>query len=429
MKKLFFKNNYCLVFSTFAGTFCFMEHQIFTLENGIRLIHLPVRSEIAWCGMMIHTGSRDEDQKEHGLAHLIEHMLFKGTQRRKPFHLLSRMEDVGGELNAYTTKEETCIYASFLKKDYPRAIELISDVIQHSVFSENELIREKEVIIDEINSYKDAPGELIFDDFEEMIFPDHPIGRNILGTEQSLKLIARTDLMRFIGRKYNTDEMVFCSVGEISIKMLIRYFRKNFSGIPANPRLTPREKAGPYRVHNTTQEKDTHQVHCILGATAYDIFDKKRVGLYLLNNILGGQGLNSRLNMSLREKNGFAYNVESSYSPYFDTGVLSIYFGTDKENLGKSIKLANKELENLRTRKLGVMQLGKAKRQMMGQLARARENHENLMFSMGKSLLVFDRFESIEETFRKIEQVSAEEILEIANETFPADRISTLIYT
>ena len=406
-----------------------MEARTFTLKNGIRLIHLPVRSEIAYCGIMIHTGSRDEAETEHGLSHLIEHMLFKGTLKRKPFHLLSRMEDVGGELNAYTTKEETCVYASFLKKDYTRAMELISDVLRNSTFPENELIREKDVIIDEINSYKDAPGELIFDDFEEMIFPNHPIGRNILGSEKSLNAFTRDDLLRFMQGKYNTDEMVFCSVGEISFKILVRYFQKYFSAIPANPRLTTREKEGPYRVHYEKIEKDTYQVHCILGATAYNIFDNKRIGLYLLNNILGGQGLNSRLNMSLREKNGFAYNIESSYSPYFDTGVLSIYFGTDVENLEKSIQLADRELKMLRTKKLGVLQLGKAKRQMIGQLARARENHESLMFSMGKSLLVFDRFESLEETFSKIEQVNAEEILEIANETFPRNRISTLIYT
>jgi len=379
--------------------------------------------------MMIHTGSRDEAEEEHGLAHFIEHMLFKGTKKRKPFHLLSRMEDVGGELNAYTTKEETCVYASFLKKDYNRAMELISDLLLHSIFPEREMIREKEVIIDEINSYKDTPGELIFDDFEEMIFPEHPIGRNILGTEKSVKRFTQHDILNFIGQKYNTNEMVFCSVGEISFKILVRYFQKYFSDFIPNPRQIQRIPAGLYRTHYEKLNKDTYQTHCIMGATAYNFFDKKRIGLYLLNNILGGQGLNSRLNLSLREKNGYAYNIESSYNPYFDTGVLSIYFGTDKENLEKSIQLANKELKTLRTKKLGNLQLGKAKHQMTGQLARAHENHENLMFSIGKGILVFDHYEPMEETFKKLEKVSAEEILEIANETLAPDRISTLIYT
>ncbi len=405
-----------------------MEYYTHQLKNGIRLAHIPVESEIAYCGMMIHTGTRDEETNEHGMAHFIEHMLFKGTKKRKPFHILSRMEDVGGEINAYTTKEETCIYASCLKTDYSRAIELISDVMIHSTFPEKEMDREKEVIIDEINSYKDSPGELIFDDFEELIFPDHPIGRNILGSPESVKAFTRQQIHDFIGKNYNTDEMVFCSVGNIKFSQLIKYFEKYFSEIPSNFRKKKRVQGLEYHPVNKEVKMDTWQTHYLLGTTAYNALDDRRVGLYLLNNILGGQGLNSRLNMSLREKNGYAYNIESSYNPYFDTGVLSIYFGTDGNNLSKSIRIANNELRKLRSTKLGIVQLHKAQRQMIGQLARGRENHESLMFSIGKSILLFNQYESTEETNRKIEAVSAEELMEVANEMLALDRLSSLTY-
>ncbi len=405
-----------------------MEYLSFELKNGIRLVHYPTGSEIAWCGILVNTGSRDEEKHEHGMAHFIEHMLFKGTPKRKPFHILSRMEDVGGELNAYTTKEETCIYASFLKNDYQRAIELLSDIFIHSTFPANEMTREKKVIIDEINSYKDSPGELIFDDFEEQIFPKHPIGRNILGTPESLRNFQQKDIFNYLSKNYNTDQMVFCSVGNIPEKKLIKYFSRYFSEIPPNTRSSKRTFAEPYEPTEKIEKKDTWQSHCILGTTAYDIRSDKRIGLYLLNNILGGQGLSSRLNMSLREKKGYAYNIESSYSPYCDTGVLSIYFGTDPENLKKSINLAKLEIKKLRERKLGTLQLIKAQRQMIGQLARSRENHESLLFSLGKSHLLFNKFDGLSELTKKIEAVSAEDIMEIANEILAPERLSTLIY-
>ena len=405
-----------------------MEYYTHQLKNGIRLAHVPVESEIAYCGMMIHTGTRDEEPSEHGIAHFIEHMLFKGTKKRKPFHILSRMEDVGGEINAYTTKEETCIYASCLKIDYSRAIELISDILIRSTFPEKEMDREKEVIIDEINSYKDSPGDLIFDDFEELIFPDHPIGRNILGSPESVKAFTRKQVYDFIAKNYNTDEMVFCSVGNIKFSQLKKYFEKFFSEIPSNFRKKKRVQELDYHPINKEIKMDTWQTHYLLGTTAYNALDDKRVGLYLLNNILGGQGLNSRLNMSLREKNGYAYNIESSYNPYFDTGVLSIYFGTDSNNLSKSIRIANNELRKLRSTKLGIVQLHKAQRQMIGQLVRGRENHESLMFSLGKSILLFNQYESTEETNRKIEAVNAEELMEVANEMLAPGRLSSLTY-
>jgi len=405
-----------------------MEYLSSELKNGIRLVHYPVKSEIAYCGILVNTGSRDEEEHEHGMAHFIEHMLFKGTRKRKPFHILSRMEDVGGEINAYTTKEETCVYTSFLKGDYSRAIELLSDIFIRSTFPSKEMIREKEVIIDEINSYKDSPGELIFDDFEEQIFPGHSIGKNILGTPDSVRNFKQQDIFNFLENNYNTDQIVFCSVGNISMKLLTKYFAKYFSEIPFNTCDKARTFSEAYKPTEKIEKMDTWQSHCILGTTAYDIRSNKRIGLYLLNNILGGQGLSSRLNMSLREKKGYAYNIESSYSPYCDTGVLSIYFGTDPENLNKSIKLAKLEMRKLRETKLGSVQLIKAQRQMIGQLARSRENHESLLFSMGKSHLLFNKFDGVKELTKKIEAVSGEEIMEIANEILAPERLSTLIY-
>lgn len=416
------------MFLYFCARIYFMEYLSYTLQNGMRLIHYPTRSEIAYCGLMIDTGSRNETENEHGMAHFIEHMLFKGTQKRKPWHILSRMEDVGGEINAYTTKEETCIYASFLKNEYPRAMDLISDILINSSFPEKEMDREKEVIIDEINSYKDSPGDLIFDDFEEMIFPKHSIGRNILGTPESLQGFSKKDIQGFISNNYHTSEMILCSVGDIPFKRLTRNFEKYFSSIPSGVKSKKTDKKPCYVPASKVVKKDTWQTHYIMGTKAYDVLDERRTGLYLLNNILGGQGLSSRLNMSLREKKGLAYNVESFYNPYFDTGVISVYFGTDKENLVKSIRVTNNEVKKLRTTKLGTLQLHKAKRQIIGQIARGRESHESLLFKLGKSYLLFGKFDSLEEMARKVEDVSAEDILNIAGEIFKPDRISTLIY-
>jgi len=405
-----------------------MELFQYTLANGIRLVHLEVPDIVGHCGLLINTGSRDETENQHGLSHFIEHMLFKGTHKRKAYHILSRLEDVGGELNAYTTKEETAIHASFMIEHYERAIEIISDITFNSIFHQKEIEKEKDVVIEEINSYKDNPAELIFDDFEELVFKNQPIGRNILGTEESVKSFTREKMLTFISQNYSTEQMVFSSVGNISHDKILRLFQKYFSGLP--PRIKPavRKLPGSYEPSFITREMNTYQNHCIIGNVAYDLMDKRRMGLFILNNILGGQGLNSRLNLSLREKNGFAYNVESSYSPYCDTGVFSVYFGTDSHNLEKSISIATHEMKKLCTIRLGSMQLGKAKKQIKGYLARGYENHENLMLSMGRSLLVFNKIDALKETYSKIDKVSTSEILETANETFNNKNLSILIY-
>jgi predicted Zn-dependent peptidase len=405
-----------------------MDLLLHTLDNGIRLVHHRIPGLVGHCGLIINTGSRDETEPEHGIAHFIEHMLFKGTKNRKAFHILSRLEDVGGELNAYTTKEETAIHASFLKEDYERAIELISDITFNSVFPEKEIEKEKDVVIEEINSYLDNPAELIFDDFEELIFLNQPIGRNILGTPESVKSFSQKTISDFISNNYNTQQMVFCSVGNITDEKILKLFKTNFTDIVTNKIEKRNIESWLYKPGSVTKKMDTFQNHCIIGNLAYDFKDKRRLGMFLLNNILGGQGLNSRLNLSLREKNGLAYNVESNYNPYYDTGIFSIYFGTDSQYLNKSISITMNELKKLRTSKLGTIQLSKAKNQIKGYLARGYENHESLMLSLGKSLLVFNKIERIEATYKKIDAITTTELLETANNIFEPSKLSTLIY-
>jgi len=405
-----------------------MDLFIHTLNNGIRLVHHRIPGMVAHCGLIINAGSRDEAEAEHGIAHFIEHMLFKGTKKRKAYHILSRLEDVGGELNAYTTKEETAIHASFMTEHYERAIEIITDITFNSIYPPKEIEKEKEVVLEEINSYRDNPAELIFDDFEELIFKNQPIGRNIMGTVETVGSFSKEKILSFIAGNYSTAEMVFCSVGNIPDERILKLFTKYFSEIPAKSSRSKIRNIWLYEPSTVTMKMDTYQNHCIIGNIAYDLKDKRRMGMFLLNNILGGQGLNSRLNLSLREKNGFAYNVESIYNPYYDTGVFSIYFGTDNHNLDKSISIALKELDKLRSVRLGTIQLTKAKNQIKGYLARGYENHENLMLSLGKSLLVFNKIDSIKDSCRKIDSISSDKLLEIANDVFDVSRLSTLIY-
>lgn len=405
-----------------------MDLLLHTLDNGIRLVHYRIPGMVAYCGLVINTGSRNELPAEHGMAHFIEHMFFKGTQKRKAYHILSRLEDVGGELNAYTTKEETAIYASFMKTDYERAIEIISDIAFNSTLPDKEIEKEKEVVIEEINSCLDNPAELIFDDFEELIFAGQSLGHSILGTTGSVKSFNKKNLTKFISANYCTGQMVFSSVGDIEKDKLIKLFYKYFAEIPAKDNYAPTSVPWTYSRVTVTKKMNTFQNHCIIGNIAYDLKDERRIGMFLLNNILGGQGLNSRLNLSLREKKGLAYNVESIYNPYFDTGSCAIYFGTDSNNLEKSICVTLSELNKLRTAKLGTIQLSKAKNQIKGYLARGYENHESLMLSHGKSLLVFDKIDGLEDICRKIDMVNEYDLLNHANDIFDPSKLSTLIY-
>ena len=399
-----------------------------TLNNGMRLAHVNTKEPVAHLGIIVNAGSRDEETHEHGLAHFTEHLFFKGTKKRKSFHIFSRIEDVGGELNAYTNKEETAIHTSFLNADYERAMELLSDIVLNSTFPEKELQKEKDVIIDEINSYFDSPAELIFDEFEEQIFSDSSIGRSILGKPETVKSFTRNDICRFIERNYIASEMAVFSVGNIADSHIIKLFEKYFGGY-RSALSKKREAIGQtYKPLTVTTQKDTFQNHCIVGTRAYSITHENRFGMYLLNNMLGGHCLNSRLNLALRERNGFAYTVESNYVPYSDTGIFLIYFATDTKYLDKCISLIFKEINRLCTSKLGIMQLSRAKKQLKGYVARSFENRENMAIGMGKSLLAVNKIYSIGDICSKIDTITSSQLLDIANEALDRSKMSMLIY-
>jgi predicted Zn-dependent peptidase len=405
------------------------EFNIHTLENGITLIHHHITSsEIAHCGLVINAGSRDESESEQGLAHFIEHVLFKGTKKRKSFHILNRLEIIGGELNAYTTKEETAIYASFMVPYYERSMELISDIVFNSTFPEKEIEKEKEVIIDEINSYRDNPVEQIHDDFEEFIFPAHPLGNPILGTLESVKSFTKKDIQKFIKNNYYTNQIVFSSVGNLPFEDLLKLANKYLGPIPKNTNNIKRLAFKGYKPSFNRLKKDTYQSHCVMGTIGYENKNKKKTGLVLLNNLLGGPGMNSRLNMAIREKYGFTYNLESNYSSYEDTGLFTIYLGTDNNYLDRSIELVHKELKKLRDVKLGSLQLKNAKKQLIGQIAMGQENKGSLMLGIGKSMLTYGKVDSLQKTYNKIEMTTAEGLLEIANEIFNEKQLSTIIF-
>ncbi|MEZ5103601.1 MAG: pitrilysin family protein [Draconibacterium sp.] len=403
----------------------FLTH---TLKNGIRLIHCQTDSPVAHLGVLINTGSRDEEEDEHGLAHFIEHSVFKGTRKRRAYHVLSRIEDVGGELNAYTTKEETALYSTFLSQDYERAAELLSDILFNSVYPQKELNREKEVIAEEINSYKDSPSELIFDEFEELVYDGHPIARNILGTYKNIRRFNRDSILNFIEKNYHTDQMVVSSVGNLSYEKLVRLSEKYFGNIDSKVRTKKRLSFDNYVPGYRSAIKDTFQTHCVIGNIAYDIKHPMRNVMVLLNNIIGGPAMNSRLNLSLRERKGMAYNIESGYTSYTDTGLFNVYFGTDKENFEKALSIVKKEFKLLRETKLGDVQLSKAKKQLMGQIAISTESHDDFMLAIGKSYLLFNKVDPLKVVFEKIEGITASQLLEVANEVLNEEQLSTLVY-
>lgn len=400
-----------------------------TLSNGLRIIHAGSPTPVAYCGFAIDAGTRDEFPNEQGMAHCVEHLIFKGTARRKAWHILNRMENVGGDLNAYTNKEETVIYSAFLKEHFARAVDLLADIVFHSNFPAREMEKEVEVIIDEIQSYEDSPSELIFDDFEEMIFPNHPLGRNILGNPEQLRGFRQEDVLRFVSRYYHPTNMVFFVQGDIDFKRVIRTVEKTVADIPySEVENYQRQAPQPYCPKNLTLHKDTHQSHVMIGGRGYHAYDERRTGLYLLNNILGGPGMNSRLNVSLREKRGLVYNVESNLTSYTDTGTFCIYFGCDTEDTDYCIELVQKELNRLRMRALTTAQLAAAKKQIIGQIGVAGDNFENNALSMGKCFLHYKKYEDKEEVFQRIEALTSSQLLEIANELFSEEQLSTLIY-
>ena len=405
-----------------------MQGNEYTLPNGLRIIHEPTLSKVAYCGFAIDAGTRDEAENEQGMAHFVEHLIFKGTEKRKAWHILNRMENVGGDLNAYTNKEETVVYAAFLKEHLERALELLGHIVFHSTFPQHEIEKETEVIIDEIQSYEDTPSELIFDDFEDMIFRNHPLGRNILGKPELLRSFRTEDVLSFTRRFYQPGNMVFFVQGQYDFRRIIRLVEKYLSDIP-DVRVENRRTPPPlYVPEHLTVPRDTHQAHVMIGSRGYNAYDDKRTALYLLNNVLGGPGMNSKLNVSLRERRGLVYNVESNLTSYTDTGAFCIYFGTDVDDMDTCLKLTYKELKRMRDVKMTSSQLAAAKKQLIGQIGVASDNFENNALGMAKTYLHYHKYESSELVFKRIEELTAEQLLEVANEMFAEEYLSTLIY-
>lgn len=383
-----------------------MQYNIHTLSNGLRIIHEPSSSKVAYCGFAVDAGTRDEAENEQGMAHFVEHLIFKGTRKRKAWHILNRMENVGGDLNAYTNKEETVIYSAFLTEHFGRALELLADIVFHSTFPQNEIEKETEVIIDEIQSYEDTPSELIFDDFEDMIFRNHPLGRNILGRPDLLKKFRSEDAMAFTSRFYQPSNMVFFVLGDFNFQKIVRQVEKLLVDLPLVTVENQRTIPPLYVPEQLVVHKETHQAHVMIGSRGYNAYDDKRTALYLLNNILGGPGMNSRLNVSLRERRGLVYTVESNLTSYTDTGAFCIYFGTDPEDVDTCLKLTYKELKRMRDVKMTSSQLMAAKKQLIGQIGVASDNNENNALGMAKTFLHYNKYESSESVFRRIEALT-----------------------
>ncbi|HEY9196555.1 MAG TPA: pitrilysin family protein [Mucilaginibacter sp.] len=405
-----------------------MDYQAHTLSNGIRILFKPSPFTITHCCFIVNAGSRDELARQEGLAHFIEHLLFKQTEKRNTSQILNRLELVGADLNAYTTKEYTCIHASLLNQHLERAIDLFEDIMFHSTFPEEEQEKERGVILDEIASYLDQPEEAIQDDFEELLFKDEPIGKNILGTPETVGRMNSHDINAFIAANYSTSEMIFAVHGNYEFKKVVKLAEKYFGAIPARHpqknRIKPKaNESGIVVVH-----KPISQTHCMIGNQAYSSSDPHKIGLLLLNNLLGGMGMSSRLNLEIREKYGIAYTIESNYTPLTDTGIFSIYFGTDAEKADKASRLVHKELKKLREQKLGTLQLHQAKQKFIGQIALAEENRMSLIISMAKSLLDFNCIESLEDIFARINAVTAQQLLEISNQVFDNSRLITLLF-
>ena len=403
------------------------DYELHTLPNGIRLVHKQVaNTKIIHCGFILDIGSRDETPQTQGIAHFWEHMAFKGTRKRKAFHIINRLESVGGELNAYTTKEKICFYASTLDRFFEQAIELLADITFDSIFPQSQIEKERKVILEEMAMYYDAPDDAIQDDFDKVIFGGHPLGMNILGTASSVKSFSRNDFKQFIAENINTKRIIFSSVGNIPFNKVIKQAKKYLNAIPVHKAERSRLPFLKIEPHNLEVKRNITQTLCTIGRTAYHIKDKNRLPFFMLINILGGPGMNSRLNLALREKYGFVYSVDANYNSYTDTGLFGIFFGTEPKQLDRCINLVDKELKKLMEIPLGVMQLHRAKEQLMGQLAMAEENYVGLMLMMGKSLLDIEKIDSLDEIFKQIKNVKAVDLQHIANEMFVSSEMSYL---
>lgn len=405
-----------------------MEYNVFTLSNGLKIIHKPEKSPVVYCGMVVNVGSRDENTSELGMAHFVEHLLFKGTKKRSSSRIINRLEQVGGELNAFTSKEETVVYATVLSEHFELAIELLADIIFNSVFPVREIEKEKIIVLDEIQSYNDSPSELIYDEFEEVIFDAHPIGHPILGTPATLQSFQREHILSFFESHFQPHQMVFYVVGNLSNTKLERLCHKYLNVQKPSQASFQRVKPNGYVPKHTSVTKNTHQVHHMTGSQAYNLYHPCKTGFYVLNNILGGPGMNSLLNWSLREKHGLVYTVDSVYQPLTDTGLWTIYFGCDATHLVKCEKLVQGVLQKLTNELIPEKQLSRYKVQLLGQMAISAENRENLGISIGKSVLRYGKVDALSEIKSKILSVSAQNIRDMACEIFDSTQISTLTY-
>tara|TARA_Y100000766_G_C18907258_1_gene606486 strand:- start:1394 stop:2620 length:1227 start_codon:yes stop_codon:yes gene_type:complete len=399
------------------------------LKNGIKIIHQEnTFSKVGHIGVFINVGSRDEEKGEEGVAHYLEHVIFKGTKKRKAFHILSRLDSVGGELNAYTTKEETCVYASFPIEYLTRSLELLSDIIFNSNFPKQELKKEKEVVIDEINSYKDSPSDLIFEEFDQHLFKGHSLGNDILGTISQVKSLKRSDVINFVKKHYLPEKMVISSVGNYTLKKLVNYLNTYFENTDALVQTKKRCVPGKVLLKDKVVQKDVHQNHTMLGGRGYSAIHSHKNNLLLVNNLLGGPAMNSRLNLNIREKYGLTYMLESNCAIYSDCGSFSVYFASDPKNTQKVERLIYKELLKLCNIMLGNIQLSQAKKQIKGQLAISMENSLGVMLAHGKSKLLFNKVDTLDKVLDDFEKITSSQILEVANEIMHPDKLFKLTY-
>lgn len=405
-----------------------MELQFYEFPNGLRVLHQYMKTPVAHLGVFISAGTRDEPQGKEGIAHFTEHNLFKGTKKRKAFYVMNRMESVGGDLNAYTSKEETCYYASFLKEHFPRALELFSDIVFNSVFPKKELEKERQVVLDEIDSYRDSPSEQILDDFESMLYKGHPIGGNILGSRNSVKHIQREDLVTFVRNHYHPERILISSAGEIDFDRLLGWIAKQFGRVPGGGTMRTESTPDWNPPFREIVPRKSHQAHCVTGIRAYQAGHPAQYALALLNNLLGGPSMTSRLSMAARERNGLTYHIESHYQVYTDAGHLLIYFGTESSHVPKVLNILFQETDRLCQSKLGLQQLKQAKQQFLGQFAVAWESNAARMLGLGKQALLLNRLDSFESIRAVIDALDAEELLQVAREVFDPNRFSTLIF-
>ena len=473
-----------------------MKYNTYTLDNGLRIIHLPSDSKVVYCGYQINAGTRNEEPGEEGLAHFCEHVTFKGTERRKAWHILNCLESVGGDLNAYTNKEGTVYYSAILKEHIARAVDLLSDIVFHSVYPQAEIDKEVEVICDEIESYNDSPAELIYDEFENILFKGSPLGHNILGTAEQVRAFKTEDALRFTQKLYRPDNAIFFAYGDIDFKKLVRLLQRaladdksvgklaeeklpqisQITQISWNENSIAEEKSvssvksveienteksagnenaeksvssvksvgpkkypsvGPKKYPSVRDEiagqtivmqKNTHQAHVMIGTRAYDVNDDRRMPLYLLNNMLGGPGMNAKLNLALREHNGLVYTVESTMVSYGDTGTWSIYFGCDEHDVKRCLRLVRKELDKFMQKPLSDAQLKAAKKQIKGQIGVACDNRENFALDFGKSFLHYGWEKNVDRLYEQVDEITAAQIQAVAQELFDKDRLTTLIF-